>query len=178
MGAPPYLPAVPRLALAFREAADEHHRFLDIPDGMRAAVAMLMTLNAAVDCLIEPGLGGRKVGAAPLVPELWEARGACVRLIEVLRESGIPLSAVEYRLTPEEKADLRRQVAAVHARVEAPAAPVRKKAGFGVEASARSAKQKPAAAAAPIAAPAVEVVEAQAVEEPPAAESTYAPWLL
>ena len=173
MGAPPYLPALPRLALAFREAADDHPRFIDIPDGMRTAVVMLMTLNAAVDCLLEPGHGGRKVGAAPLVPELWEARGACVRLIQVLRDNDVPLSAVEHRITPEEKADLQRQVDDVHARrssreaeAAAPAEPVRRKA----EPRAKPAKRKPAAARA-------EEQPAAPAAPAPAPKPSFASWL-
>ena len=115
IGNPPYLPSLPRLAKAWREAVNQHHLFLPIPDGMRTAVVMLKTLNAAVDCL-ESGPGGRRAGEAALVPELLDARADGARLVQTLRDHGIPLSAVNYRLSPAEKADLQRQVDDVHER--------------------------------------------------------------
>lgn len=173
IGNPPFLLQVPRLALAWREAVNHHHLFLPIPDGMRTAVVMLMTVSAAVDCLLEPGQGGRKAGAAPLVPELWEARGGCVRLVKNLQAAGIPLSEVNYKLTPEERADLDRQVAAVHARrssreaeAAAPAEPVRRKA----EPRAKPAKRKPAAARA-------EEQPAAPAAPAPAPKTSFASWL-
>jgi hypothetical protein len=165
IGNPPYLPSLPRLAKAWREAANQHHLFLPIPDGMRTAVVMLKTLNAAVDCL-ESGPGGRRAGEAALVPELLDARADGARLVQALRDHGIPLSAVNYRLSPAEKADLQRQVDDVHARAAAPAEPVRRQA----EPRAKPAKRKPAAARA-------EEQPAAPAAPAPAPKTSFASWL-
>ena len=137
IGNPPYLPSLPRLAKAWREAVNQHHLFLPIPDGMRTAVVMLKTLNAAVDCL-ESGPGGRRAGEAALVPELLDARADGARLVQTLRDHGIPLSAVNYRLSPAEKADPQRQVDDVHERCA-----IRAAAKAAAPAPAKSRKAEP-----------------------------------
>lgn len=106
-GRPPFLPRIPAAVQEWIAMLRNQDQFLCLGDkGMKPAVVALVVLSAARDAMHDQSL----------VPELQEACKAAADVVHALEASGVPLSARNIKLDPEEKAELELQAAALLAR--------------------------------------------------------------
>ena len=142
-GRAPYLAQLPRLAEEWISLVHQHDSFICLgpdSDAMSCALTLLQTAEACCSAMKETRASGPE---DCLAPELWDLFHETAELVKALEAAGIPLEARHNRLSPEAKADLEQQVADIRAstgalplgaldptrpaaRVEAPAAPVRR----------------------------------------------------
>jgi hypothetical protein len=98
LGPPPYLAAVPKLALEWISVLAQTDAFIALGDGgLKSAVAALATAVAARDTLVDPR-------APDLVPELQQFCTVAASLVKVLKAHGFTLPAAP--MPAEERAAL------------------------------------------------------------------------
>jgi hypothetical protein len=114
LGPPPYLAAVPRLALEWISVLAQTDAFIALGDsGLKSAVAALATAVAARDTLVDPK-------APDLVPELQQFCAVAASLVKVLKAHGCKLPTEP--MPAAERAALEAEREALRANANRPAA--------------------------------------------------------